>query len=94
MKAVVCLSLGLMDFIGMAIVRTKSIMYVKRMTMVNRQQHQQHQIQIWLEQQHRQQSPSQHLLQTPMDHVTAELLSRQPGLSVEHPRKSTSTLGW
>ena len=93
MEAVVCLLRGLMDFIGMAIVRTKSIMYVKRMREVNKQQHQQHQIQMWL-QQHRQQSPSQHLHPTPMDHVTAELLSGQPGLSVEHPRKSTSTLGW
>ena len=70
-------------------------MYVKRMRRTNRQQHQQHQIQmLQQQQQHRQQSPSQHRHPTPMDPVTAELLSGQQGLSVEHPRKSTSTLGW
>ena len=82
MKAVVCLLRVLMDFIGMAIVRTKNTMYVKRMRRTNRQQHQPHQIQMWLQQQ-RQQSPSQHLHPTPMDLVTAELLSGQLGLLVE-----------
>ena len=77
----------------MAIVRTKSIMYVKRMREVNSQQ--QHQIQMWLQQQQqRQPSPSQHLHPTPMDHVTVELLNVQPGLLVEQPRKSMSILGW